>query len=123
MGQRDRSEELAQRLARYAGRVLAIAAGLAAGAGSKHVQDQLVRSGTAPGAHYAEARSAQSGKDFIHKTALAAKEARESVHWLRTAVEGGLTGEEGVELAAEGMEIAAILNASVTTARKRASSR
>jgi four helix bundle protein len=123
MDRRDRSEELAQRLSRYAGRVLAVAAGLAGGAGSKHVQDQLVRSGTAPGAQHAEARSAQSGNDFIHKIALAAKEARESVHWLRTAVEAGLAGGEAAELAAEGMEIAAILNASVVTARKRAGGR
>ena len=44
---------------------------------------QLVRSATSVGANYAEADDAESRKDFIHKTAVCKKEARETKFWLR----------------------------------------
>jgi len=39
---------------------------------------QLLRSGTSIGANVEEATSAQSRKDFVHKMAIASKEAREN---------------------------------------------
>ncbi len=47
---------------------------------------QLIRSGTSVGANYCEADEAQSKRDFIHKIAIAKKEARETKHWLRMVV-------------------------------------
>ena len=44
---------------------------------------QLVKSGTSVGANYMEAREAESGRDYRHKVAIAKKEARETMHWLR----------------------------------------
>lgn len=44
---------------------------------------QLVRASTSVGANYMEAREAESGKDYRHKVAIAKKEARETMHWLR----------------------------------------
>ncbi|MBI3261314.1 four helix bundle protein [Candidatus Berkelbacteria bacterium] len=44
---------------------------------------QLVKSGTAIGALYAEADDAESAKDFKHKIGIGKKEARETKHWLR----------------------------------------
>ncbi|WP_222984503.1 four helix bundle protein [Flagellimonas meishanensis] len=43
---------------------------------------QLLRSGTSIGANVNEATAAQSKKDFIHKMAIASKEARETKYWL-----------------------------------------
>ncbi|HJT23477.1 MAG TPA: four helix bundle protein [bacterium] len=43
---------------------------------------QLLRSGTSIGANVQEALAAQSRKDFLHKMAIASKEARETVYWL-----------------------------------------
>ena len=43
---------------------------------------QLLRSGTAIGALYREAEQAESKKDFIHKLAIAQKEANETIYWL-----------------------------------------
>jgi len=113
-----RGEELADRLARYAGRVIAVTRQLPDTREGKHVRDQLLRCATAPGAHYAEARSAQSTADFVHKTALAAKEARESVHWLKTVNYAGL-GKANESVVDEGEQVTAILTASTQTARKR----
>lgn len=43
---------------------------------------QLLRSGTAIGALVREAEQAESRADFIHKMAIALKEANESVYWI-----------------------------------------
>jgi four helix bundle protein len=114
----DRGDELAERLAKYAGEVLRVAGELPDTKEGRHVRDQLLRSGTAPGAHYGEARSGQSQKDFIHKVGLAAKEARESVHWLQTAVYARFLKRDIAWLIDEGQQITAILTASLQTARE-----
>ena len=44
---------------------------------------QLIRSGTSIGANVHEAQAAESRADFIHKLAIALKEAREAGYWLR----------------------------------------
>ncbi len=46
------------------------------------LSEQLFDSGTAIGAHMSEAQQAESRKDFLHKTRIAAKEAKESKYWL-----------------------------------------
>lgn len=112
-----KGNELAERLAKYAGEVLRVAAELPNTKEGRHVRDQLLRSGTAPGAHYAEARGGQSSADFIHKVALAAKEARESVHWLQTSVHARFIERDIAQLIDEGQQITAILTASLQTAR------
>ncbi|MFJ7357646.1 four helix bundle protein [Pedobacter suwonensis] len=48
---------------------------------------QLSRCSTSIGANYEEAQGAVSKRDFIHKTGISYREARESVYWLRTLSE------------------------------------
>jgi four helix bundle protein len=43
---------------------------------------QLLRSGTSVGANVSEAQNAESTADFIHKMAIAQKEATETIYWL-----------------------------------------
>lgn len=43
---------------------------------------QLLRSGTSIGANVNESISSETKKDFIHKLAIALKEARETSYWL-----------------------------------------
>lgn len=43
---------------------------------------QLLRSATAVGALIRQAQNAESGKDFIHKMAIAQKECDESIYWI-----------------------------------------
>lgn len=45
--------------------------------------NQFVKSGTAIGANYCEADSAESRKDFEHKIGICKKEAKETRYWLR----------------------------------------
>jgi four helix bundle protein len=47
------------------------------------ISKQILRSGTSIGANIEEAIGAQSKKDFLAKTSIAYKEARETNYWLR----------------------------------------
>lgn len=49
----------------------------------RHVGGQLIRSGISPAFNYAEAQSAESRKDFIHKMKISLKELRETYVCLR----------------------------------------
>ena len=51
---------------------------------------QLLKSGTSIGANVEEAEGAQSSADFIHKMAIAYKEAREAYYWLRLLSDSNL---------------------------------
>ena len=53
---------------------------------SRTVIDQLLDAGTSVGAILDEAVAGQSRADFIHKNAIALKEARESNYWLRLII-------------------------------------
>ncbi len=47
------------------------------------IASQILRSGTSIGANIAETPNAESTDDFIHKIAIARKEANETQYWLR----------------------------------------
>ena len=47
------------------------------------ISKQILRSGTSIGANVNEASEAESKKDFVHKMAIASKEARETIYWLK----------------------------------------
>ncbi len=51
---------------------------------------QYLRSATSVGANVEEAQSGESRADFIHKYAVAQKEAKESLYWLRLLAESGI---------------------------------
>ncbi|HEY1817904.1 MAG TPA: four helix bundle protein [Kofleriaceae bacterium] len=100
----------------------------------KHVVMQLLRSGTACGANYEEARAAESRADFVHKVSVAAKEARETTFWLRmlqscgsqversssasSTASGSVAAAELARAINEAEQLAAILAASARTARR-----
>ena len=58
---------------------------------------QLPRSGTAIGAMVREAEQAESRADFIHKLAIALKEANESEYWIELLHESGFIEDTGFE--------------------------
>ena len=79
---------------------------------------QLLRSGTSVGANVEEAGSAESRKDFIHKYAIACKEARESHYWLRLlAASEVISKERLVSLSNEADELIAILTTIIKKSR------
>ncbi len=83
-----------------------------------HVAAQLIRSATAPAAICAEARSAESRRDFQHKMQVCLKELRETAVWLQflDALHSG--DPERTRLAQECNELTAIFVASLRTVRR-----
>lgn len=75
--------DLVERTARFGEAVIRLGKQVKPTTVSRPVVSQLVRSATSIGANYAEARAAQSGRDFDHKIGLCKKEASETMYWLR----------------------------------------
>lgn len=78
MTRRERSEQLEERLIAFTVRVVKMAENLPDTYGGQHFSRQIIRSGSAPALLYAEARGAESTKDFIHKLSIGLKELRET---------------------------------------------
>ncbi|XWN36269.1 MAG: four helix bundle protein [Balneola sp.] len=83
-----------------------------------HLAKQIVRSGLSPAFQYAEATSAESRKDFIHKMKIGLKELRETFVCLKIIKRKPLVGESELEIVLkECNELIAIFNTSIRTAR------
>jgi four helix bundle protein len=115
-----KGDDIADRLLRFAKRVLRLCREFPEDFAGKHVARQLVRCSSGGGSNYEEARGGESLADFIHKMAVARKELRESVYWLRLADPELVQGPEISALIREGNELIAILTSSIKTAKTRA---
>ncbi len=116
-----KGDDIAERLLDFATEILLVVGSLPKTLEGKHIARQLVRAGTAGGAHYEEARGAESRVDFAHKILLGAKEVGESVFWLRLIERSRLSRRPTLGRAiSEGGQLVAILKSSARTARMRA---
>jgi len=79
---------------------------------------QLVRCSLSPGANYAEARAAESRRDFVHKLQICLKEIRESGVWLDYLSDLAEDGADRTAIRQECEELTAIFVASLQTARR-----
>lgn len=113
-----KGSNIAHRLLGFASEVLRIARTLPNDPPTKHIAMQLMRAATSIGTNYEEARAAESAADFIHKVGVANKELRETLWWIALIDESQLTSANLETLAREGVELNAILAASIRTARK-----
>lgn len=81
---------------------------------------QLLKSGTSIGANIEEATAGQSRADFLSKMAIASKEARETLYWLRLLRDSEiLDGQSLANVLTEGEEIMKIVTAIVKTTKKQ----
>ena len=119
-----KDDELAERLLDFAIRVIKLVDALPKTATGKHVGNQLLKSGTSPGANYEEARGAESTSDFVHKLGIVLKELKESRYWLKVIQRVPLVKPDSLAvLLAECEELIAIIAKSIFTARRSKSSR
>lgn len=80
---------------------------------------QLLRSGTAIGALVREAEQAESKPDFIHKMAIALKEANETEYWLDLLYQTELIDSKGFEsIQPDAIELSKLLTSIIKTTRK-----
>jgi four helix bundle protein len=119
-----RSDQLEDRLVTFAASIVTLAKHLWKDERTQHMAKQMLRSGTAGAANYAEARSAESRADFIHKMRMVEKELNETAVWLRIIEKISVVSRELiVDIVSENKELVRIISASVRTARRRASAR
>ncbi|MEE9165222.1 MAG: four helix bundle protein, partial [Nitrospinota bacterium] len=78
-----KGDDIQERLINFAVNIINLSSSLPNAQAGKHVGGQLLRSGTSPAPNYAEARGAESTKDFLHKLGIVLKELNESEIWLQ----------------------------------------
>ena len=114
----ERSNQLHYRLIVFGGAVCALARRLPTDPVCANITRQLARCGPAAGAHYGEARDAESNLDYLHKVKLGLKELRETEGWLITTEL--VTGLSDVgALKQECSELIAILVTCAAKARRK----
>jgi hypothetical protein len=77
-----KADELQQRLIQFGARTTCVAKALPRSEEGRYISQQLLRSGLAVAANYAEARAAESRADFLHKLRIVLKELNETQSWL-----------------------------------------
>ncbi len=114
-----KGDDIEELLIGFAVRIVRLSGQLPRTQAGRHVSGQLLRSGTAPAAHYAEARGGESTKDFIHKLRIALKELNESRVWLKIIIRSEMQPASRLDdLAEECDQLCRIINASIKTTRK-----
>ncbi|GAB4093318.1 four helix bundle protein [Flaviaesturariibacter terrae] len=69
---------LEKRLVAFGVRIMKLTELLPPTRAARHIEGQVIRSGTAPALIYAEAQAAESRADFVHKMKVGLKELRET---------------------------------------------
>ncbi len=112
--------DLQDRLVDYAVRIIKLSEQLPESKAGKHISGQLLRSGTSPAPNYAEAQSAESTKDFIHKLKISLKELRETEVWIKILIKAKLIKSSLLDpLLKETDELISIFFKSIDTAKKK----
>ena len=115
-----RGDELADRLLDFTVQIIALASRLPKDATGRHIAGQMIEAGTSVGAHYEEARGAESKADFVHKLGIALKECRETRYWLRVIDRAKMVSDDvPAALLSEATGLCAILGQSILTAKGR----
>ena len=115
-----KGDDIQERLVDFAVRIVKLCDNLLSSYVGRHFANQLLHSGTSPAAHYAEARGAESNKDFIHKLKICLKELNESYIWLQIMTRSDIFSESKMQaISQECNELARIINASIKTVKAR----
>jgi len=113
-----KGDDIEERLVDFAVRVIKVAQAMPDSPATQHIRGQLLRSGTSSAPNYAEARSAESRRDFVHKLKIVLKELNETRVWLTIVVRSDLLPRERLDgLLSENNELCRVIGASIQTAR------
>jgi four helix bundle protein len=94
---KNKQQDLKKRLKQYALRIINLYESLPKSGAVHVITHQLIRSGTSPGAQYAESCRAKSNADFISKIEGALQELEESLYWLELLIEGRFVTENKLQ--------------------------
>lgn len=117
------SVELKQRLKEFALRIIKLSECLPNNVTGRTLGNQIIRSGTSPGANYRAACLAKSDKDFLNKLKMVEEELDETLYWLELIIESGIVKAELLkDLVDENLELFKIIVSSITTMKKKINS-
>ena len=117
------SEDLKKRLKVFALRIIKLSESLPNTVTGKTIANQIIRSGTSPGANYRAACLGKSDKDFINKLKMVEEELDETLYWLELIVESGIVDEKLLNgLMVENLELLKIIVSSINTMKKKMNS-
>ncbi len=117
------TDELKKRLKVFALRIIKLSENLPNNITGKTLGNQIIRSGTSPGANYRSACLGKSDKDFLNKLKMVEEELDETLYWLELIVESGLVKEDLLkDLMNENYELLKIIVSSITTMKKKLNS-
>ncbi len=115
-----RGDNIEKRLIDFAVMIIQVTDQMPQTRSGNHLAGQLVRSGTSPAAHYAEARGAESDRGFLHKLKLCFKELNESRVWLQIIAKSRLLPvEQARTVYRECDELCRIVSSSIKTTQIR----
>lgn len=116
--------DLQDRTKRFALRIIKLYSALPRRGPAQVLGNQILRSGTSPGAQYREAQRAKSNADFISKIEGALQELDETIYWLELISDSGLLPQKRLEgLHKEAEELIAILVTIVLAVKRRSRAR
>jgi len=117
------ADDLRKRLKVFALRIIKLTESLPNNVTGKTLGNQIIRSGTSPGANYRAACLGKSDKDFLNKLKMVEEELDETLYWLELIVESGLVKPNLLDdLIQENQELFKIIVSSVTTMKKKLNS-
>ena len=113
-------EEMKNRLKVFAVRVIKLVDKLPNTPARRAIGNQVVRSGTSPGANYRAACIGKSDKDFLNKLKMVEEELDETAYWLELIMELELVKPELLQdLHHENKELVSIIVKSIITMRNK----
>jgi four helix bundle protein len=114
-----KGDDIREKLMGFATEVMDLCERLPRSTAGSHVAVQLLRSATSAAPNYAEARGAESRKDFLHKLRIVLKELNEAEVWLELIVRRKMViGGEPETALEDCRSLCRIVGASVRTARR-----
>ena len=118
------SEDLKKRLKVFALRIIKLSESLPNNVTGRTISNQIIRSGTSPGANYRAACLGKSDRDFLNKLKMVEEELDETLYWLELIVESGLIKVELInDLMQENIELFKIIVSSINTMKKKLNSK
>ena len=112
--------ELKKRLQTFALRIIKLTESLPNNITGKTLGNQIIRSGTSPGANYRSACLDKSDKDFLNKLKMVEEELDETLYWLELIIQSELIKENLLkDLINENNELLKIIVSSITTMKKK----
>lgn len=114
------SEDLKKRLKVFALRIIKFSESLPINITGRTIANQIIRSGTSPGANYRAACLGKSDRDFLNKLKMVEEELDETLYWLELSLESGLIKLELIsDLMKENIELFKIISCSIITMKKK----